>query len=281
MGATGMKIVRDIVAGETSAEGLARHRDARCRASQEEIAAALTGHYTAEHIFLLKQNLESFDFHQRQIEACDAEVEAYLTEIANKCAPPADTLPSRRRRGGGRHEPAFEVRPLLHRLTHRDLSEIDGIGPYNALRLVAEIGTDMSPWPTEGRFTSWLTLAPNNKISGGRLLSSRTRASTNRAAAILRGAAVSLARGQTALGAFYRRLAFRTGKAVAVTATARKLAILVYRTLKGQIRYQDPGAEAYDRQRRQAIVRSLRKRASILGFDLVYTHTGQILTGVS
>lgn len=281
MGTTGLKIVRDIIAGETNPERLALHRDPRCHASQEEIAAALTGHYTAEHVFLLKQHLEVFDFHQRQIEACDVEVEAYLTEMAQNCAPPAEALPRRRRKGGGRHEPAFEVRPLLHRLTHRDLSEIDGIGPYNALRLVAEIGTDMSPWATESRFTSWLTLAPNNKISGGRLLSSRTRASTNRAAAIFRSAAVSLARGQTALGAFYRRLAYRVGKAVAVTATARKLAILVYRTLKGEIRYQDPGAEAYDRRRREVLVRSLRKRASVLGFSLVDTGTGEILPGVS
>ena len=281
MGTTGLKIVRDIVAGETSAERLARHRDPRCRASSEEITSALTGHYTVEHVFLLKQHLEVFDFHQRQIEVCDAEVEAYLTQMAQQCAPPAEALPRRRRKGGGRHDPAFEVRPLLHRLTHRDLSEIDGIGPYNALRLVAEIGTDMGPWTTESRFTSWLTLAPNNKISGGRLLSSRTRASANRAAAIFRGAAVSLARGQTALGAFYRRLAYRVGKAVAVTATARKLAILVYRTLKGEIRYQDPGAEAYDRQRREAVVRGLRKRASVLGFNLVDTGTGEILSGVS
>lgn len=283
MGTTGLKIVRDIVAGETDPERLARHRDPHCHASPEEIAAALTGHYTAEHVFLLKQHVEAFDFHQRQIEACDVEVEAYLTEIAATCALPTEALPPRRRKGGGagRHEPAFEVRPLLHRLTHRDLSQIDGIGPYNALRLVAEIGTDMSPWATEGRFTSWLTLAPNNKISGGKLLSSRTRASTNRAAAIFRSAAVSLARGQTALGAFYRRLAYRAGKAVAVTATARKLAILVYRTLKGEIRYQDPGAEAYDRRRREALVRSLRKRATVLGFNLVDIGTGEILPGVS
>jgi transposase len=281
MGTTGMNIVREIVAGETNAERLARHRDPRCRASKEQIAAALTGHYTAEHVFLLRQHLEAFDFHQRQIEACDGQVEAYLTEMASKCAPPATALPPHRRRSGGRHEPAFAVRPLLYRLTHRDLSEIDGIGPHNALRLVAEIGTDMTRWPTESHFTSWLTLAPNNKISGGRLLGSRTRASTNRAAAILRGAAVSLARGQTALGAFYRRLAFRAGKAVAVTATARKIAILVYRTLKGEIRYQDRGAEAYDLQRREALIRSLRKRATVLGFSLVDTRTGEIMSGVS
>jgi transposase len=281
MGSTGAKIVRAIVTGETEAARLAQHRDPHCRASEEEIAEALTGHYTPEHVFELRQHLEAFDFHQRQIQGCDFEIERYLKELGKKSGAPPSPRVKGRRRGRGRHEPAFEVRPLLQQLTHADLSQIDGIGPYNALRLVAEIGTDMSRWRTEKHFTSWLTLAPNNKISGGRLLSSHTRTSTNRAAAILRGAAVSLARGQTALGAFYRRLAYRVGKAVAVTATARKLAVLVYRTLKGEIQYQDPGATTYDRIRRETELKNIRKRASSLGFGLINTVTGEILEGVS
>ena len=139
----------------------------------------------------------------------------------------------------------------------------------------------MSRWPTEHHFTSWATLAPHNKISGGRLLSSRTPPSANRAAAILRVAAMSLGRTQTALGAFYRRLAFRIGKAKAITATARKLAILVYRTLKGEIVYQDPGAATYDARHRESVVRRLRQRAAALGFSLVNGQTGEILEGVS
>ena len=162
-----------------------------------------------------------------------------------------------------------------------DLSQIDGIGPYTALRLISEIGTDMSRWPSERHFTSWLTLAPNNKISGGRLLSSRTNPSANRAAYVLRMAAMSLGRTQTALGAFYRRLAFRIGKAKAITATARKLAILVYRTLKGDFVYADPGAATYDHQHRQSLLRRLRQRAAALGFNLVNGQTGEILEGVS
>jgi transposase len=144
-----------------------------------------------------------------------------------------------------------------------------------------EIGTDMSRWPTHRHFVSWLTLAPNNKISGGRLLSSRTQPSANRAAAILRMAALSLSRTQTALGAFYRRLAYRVGKAKAITATARKLAILVYRSLKGDLVYQDPGAHAYDRRNREVVIRRLRHRAADLGFNLVNCQTGEILEGVS
>ena len=160
-----------------------------------------------------------------------------------------------------------------------DLSQLDGIGPYNALRLLSEIGTDMTRWPTDKHFTSWLTLAPQNKISGGRLLSSRTQPSANRAAAILRLAAMNLGRTQTALGAFYRRLAFRVGKAKAITATARKLAILVYRVLKGDLVYQDPGAAAYEARDRARVLHRLRQRAQNLGFALVDLKTGEVAEG--
>ena len=124
-----------------------------------------------------------------------------------------------------RIEPAFDVRAVLHHLTGGvDLTQIDGIGAYTALKLVAEIGTDMRRWPSAQHFTSWLTLAPKNKVSGASFLSSQTQPSANRAATAFRLAAASLGRTQTALGAFYRRLAARTGKPQAVTATARKLA---------------------------------------------------------
>ncbi len=135
----------------------------------------------------------------------------------------------------------------------------------------------MSRWPTEKHFTSWLTLAPQNKVSGGRLLSSRTQPSANRAAAILRLAAMSLGRTQTALGAYYRRLAYRVGKAKAITATARKLAILVYRTLKDGLLYQDPGAAAYNAQDQARVLRRLTQRAAELGFALLDTKSGQLL----
>jgi transposase len=279
---TGLRIIRDIVSGQTDPRRLAKHRDTRCNASEEQIASALTGHYRAEHLFALKQNLELFDALQRQIEECDVQIESCLTELARRAAPAAAPLPagrSRRRPRG--NEPNFDLRTPLHCLTGTDLSQLDGIGPYNALRLLSEIGTDMSRWPSERHFTSWLTLAPNNKISGGRLLSSRTQPSAHRAAAILRMAAMSLGRTQTALGAFYRRLAFRIGKAKAITATARKLAILVYRSLKGEIVYKDPGAAEYDLRHRRSVIRRIRQRAEALGFDLVNRDTGEVLDGVS
>jgi len=279
---TGLRIIRDIVSGQTDPRQLAKHRDTRCNASEEQIAAALTGHYRPEHLFALKQNLELFDALQRQIDECDVQIESNLAELARRAAPTAATLPverSRRRPRG--NEPNFDLRTPLHRLAGTDLSQLDGIGPYNALRLLSEIGTDMSRWPSQQHFTSWLTLAPNNKVSGGRLLSSRTQPSAHRAAAILRMAAMSLGRTQTALGAFYRRLAFRIGKAKAITATARKLAILVYRSLKGEIVYKDPGAAQYDLRHRNSVIRRLRQRAETLGFSLVNRGTGEVLDGVS
>ncbi len=279
-GVTGLRILRDIVAGHRDPHHLAAHRDYRCRASEAEIVAALTGHYRAEHIFVLQQNLELFDGYQRQLTACDVAIEAHLAQLAATTVPPASPLPAARRRQKPReNEPRFDLRTPLHQLTGVDLSQIDGIGPYNALRLLSEIGTDMSRWPTEKHFTSWLTLAPHNKVSGGRLLSSRTPPSANRAAAILRLAALNLGRTQTALGAFYRRVAFRIGKAKAVTATARKLAILIYRTLKDGLVYADPGAEAYDTQHRTHVLRRLRQRAKNLGFALIDLSTGEVVEG--
>jgi transposase len=279
-GVTGLRILRDIVAGHRDPQRLARHRDYRCRASEAEIVAALTGNYRAEHVFVLQQNLELFDTYQRQLTACDVAIDAHLAQLAATTAPPSTPLPAARRRQKPReNEPRFDLRTPLHHLTGVDLSQIDGIGPYNALRLLSEIGTDMTRWPTDKHFTSWLTLAPQNKVSGGRLLSSRTQPSANRAAAILRLAAMNLGRTQTALGAFYRRLAFRVGKAKAITATARKLAILVYRALKDGLLYTDPGADAYDAQHRTRVLRRLRQRAANLGFDLVNRATGELVEG--
>ena len=279
-GVTGLRILRDIVAGHRDPQHLAHHRDARCHASEAELVAALTGNYRAEHLFVLQQNLELFDTYQHQLAACDGAIEAHLAHLTAATAPVTTPLPpARRPRRPRQNEPHFDVRTPLHQLTGTDLSQIDGIGPYNALRLIAEIGTDMTRWPTAHHFTSWLTLAPQNKISGGRLLSSRTPPSANRAAMTLRLAALNLGRTQTALGAFYRRLAYRVGKAKAVTATARKLAILVYRTLNGDLVYQDPGADTYEAHDRARTLRRLRQRADHLGFALVNLKTGELAGG--
>ena len=278
-GATGLKIVRRILDGERDPAALAAHRDPRCKASTQEIIAALTGNYRVEHLFTLKQNFDAYEFECQQIGECDSAIQKLIDTLASQQPPPTTELPSvRHPLRPKRHDPSFDIRTPLHRLTGgADLSQIDGIGPHAALQLVAEIGTDMSRWLSAAHFTSWLSLAPNNKISGGRLLSSRTPPSANRAAAILRRCAMSLMRTSTALGAFYRRLAARTGKPTAITATARKLALLVYRVLRGDITYCDPGANAYAQLHRTRLLKSLSKRAHQLGHALVDLSTGEIL----
>ena len=149
-----------------------------------------------------------------------------------------------------------------------DLTQIHGLGPYVALKLVSECGTDMTKWPSSKHFTSWLCLAPGNKISGGKVLSSRTRRSSNRAASLLRLAATAVGRTDTALGAFYRRLSARVGKAKAITATARKLAVLFYNAMRYGMEYVDPGASYHEERYRQRVVANLRRRAKSMGFVL-------------
>lgn len=267
-GVTGLKIVRAIVAGKHAPEELAKHRDERCAASEETIRDALTGNYRPEHVFALKQALELWDFYQAKIAECDLEIEAALKSLNEKRPTPEKPLPARRQ-PKVKHEPSFDVRTALYTMLGADLSQIHGFGPYTVLRLVAECGDDMTKWPTEKHFTSWLSLAPGNKISGGRVLSSRTRRSSNRTAALLRLVAVTVGKTQTALGAFYRRLGARIGKAKAVTATARKLAVLFYRALRLGMTYADPGAEYYEERYKRRVIDNLERRARSLGFELV------------
>jgi len=267
-GLTGMRIIRAIVAGNHAPEQLAEFRDRRCHASEDTIREALIGNYRPEHVFALRQALELYDFHQVKVAECDVEIEGVVCGLNEQRVTPEAPLPSVRH-AKGRNEPAFDVRPALYTLLGADLSQIHGFGPYTVLRLVAECGDDMTKWPTAKHFTSWLSLAPGNKISGGRLLSSKTRRSSNRATALLRIAAVNIGKTQTALGAFYRRLAARTGKAKAVTATARKLAILFYNALRFGMTYVDPGVSSYEDRYRQRVIHNLHRRAKSLGFALV------------
>jgi transposase len=269
-GITGMKIIRAIAEGNHDPAALSEFRDPRCKASQETIAAALTGNYREEHLFALRQSLELYDFYRLKIQECDQEVEGALTNLNAGREAPATPLP-KMRHTPSRNEPTFDARTELYTLLGCDLSQIHGFGPYTALRLVAECGDDMTKWPTAKHFTSWLSLAPGSKISGGRVLSSKTRRSTNRATMLLRLAAVSVGRTQTALGAFYRRLAARVGKAKAVTATARKLAVLFYNALRFGMRYVDPGKDYYEERYQERVLANLRRRAQKMGFTLILT----------
>jgi transposase len=267
-GATGMRIIRAIVAGERDPAVLATHRDRRCHASAEDIVAALAGNWREEHVFALGPALELYDVYQAKVADCDSRIEAVLGRLGDTAAKPVGRLPPARHRDKTANTPAFDARAALHAVLGVDLTQIHGLGPSLALKLVGECGTDLSAWPNAKHFTSWLCLAPGNKISGGKVLSTRTRRSGSRVAALLRLAAVTVGRTQTALGAFYRRLSARVGKAKAVTATARKIATLFYNTLRHGMDYEDPGASYYEERYRVRVLANLQRRAKSLGYML-------------
>lgn len=241
----------------------------RCVTRAARSAAALRGNCRPERLFALQQALELFDEYGRKIASCDIEIQRTLAALNASVEPPVEPQPRPRTKARSTAEPDFDVRAALYQLLGVDLSQIHGVGPFIALQLIGECGDDMTRWPSAQHFTSWLTLAPGNKVSGGKLLSSRTRRSGNRAAYLFRMAAQAVGRTDTAPGAFYRRLGARISKAKAITATARKIAVLFYNAVRHGQRYADPGAEAYDGQYRQRVVRGLQRRAGKLGYQLI------------
>jgi hypothetical protein len=255
-----------IVAGERDPNVLACHRERGCHASVETICQALVGNYREEHVFALSQAIELYDVYQTKVAACDKQIEVILKRLKKSATPPASKLLPQKHRSRQPNAPSFDARAALHAILGVDLTQIHGLGPYLALKLVGECGTNLTAWPTAKHFTSWLGLAPHNKISGGKVLSSKTRRTSNRAA--LRLAAVSVGRTDTALGAFYRRLAARAGKAKAITATARKIAVLFYNTLRHGLSYADPGATYYEERYRRRVLGNLQRRAKSLGYVL-------------
>lgn len=270
-GATGMKILRAIIAGERDAEVLAALRDVRCKASVETIREALSGNYQPEHLFSLTQAVALYDFYQQQVAACDVEIERTLVQLRATVSAPEAPLPKARHRTRQPNALAFNVRQALYDLLGIDLTQIHGCGPYLSLKLISECGTDLSRWPSAKHFTSWLGLSPGCKISGGKVLSSHSRKNANRLSVQLRLSATTIGRTNTALGAFYRRLGVRIGKAKAVTATARKLAVLLYNALRYGLHYRDPGADYYEQRYQDRLLKNLRRRAAELGYELTET----------
>jgi transposase len=280
-GVTGMRIIRAIVAGERDPGTLASYRDPHCHASVGTIRQALVGNDREEHIFALTQALELYDVYQTKVAACDVRIAAVLERLRKTAPKPTEKLPAARHKTQQPNAPAFTAREALYAVLGIDLTQIHGLGPYLALKLIGECGTDLSAWPSAKHFTSWLALAPHNKISGGKVLSSRTRRSGNRAAALLRLAATTVGRTDTALGAFYRRLSGRVGKAKAVTATARKIAVLFYNALRHGMDYADPGASYYEERYRQRVLSNLHRRAKSLGYTLQQIDAAPVTAGVS
>jgi transposase len=266
-GRTGLAIIRAILDGNRDPRTLAALRDPHCKADAQTIARALEGTWRQEHLFELRQALELFEVYQKQIGACDREIEAQLTRLPDKPDGPLLTHAAGRPKAR-RSALSFDARQHLHRLTGVDLTHIDGIDAPTALTVVGEIGLDMTRWPTEKHFASWLGLAPGSHLSGGKQRSSRTKPSASRAAAALRLAATSLYHSRSALGAFHRRLKARLGAPKAITATAHKLACLIYRMLRFGTNYVDRGQDYYERRYQRRVVSHLMRRAHELGYTL-------------
>lgn len=272
-GTTGMAIVRAIVSGERDSVKLAQFRDVRCKSSAETIAKSLTGNWKDEYVFVLKQALELYDFYTQQVTACDAQIQQQYATMKSRWDVPSDSrtaaATSRRRKpNNSKNAPPLAVETEIARLTGVDLAAVDGIGPGLAQTILSEVGTDITKWPTDKHFTSWLGLAPHNDISGGKVLRTRTLPTRNRAGQAFRQAATAVSRSASALGAYYRRKRSQGGPMFAQVATAHKLARIVYHLLKYRVQYQDIGAEAFGRIQRERDVAMLHKKAAKLGFTL-------------
>ena len=266
-GVTGLKIIHAIVAGERDPQRLAKLRDRRCQHSVEEIATALDGRYRLEHITELKLNLAMWEQYQRVIGELDEVIAKQLHALRRQTELPP--LPPRpRRRGRKPHDPRFDVRRALYYMVGIDLIQIEGIDELHALTLVSELGTDFTKWPTVKHFTSWLGLCPNWKKTGGKVQSSKTRKGKNRAAGALRLAAWSLIRSHSYLGAYLRRQRARLGAPKAITATAHKLARILYNLMRHGIAYMHQEEATYAEQVRQRLEKQLYRRARELGYEL-------------
>lgn len=268
-GVTGLLILDAILAGQRDPVKLAQLRDERCRNSADVIAQALRGNWRAEHLFSLRQALTLYRIYHQQISECDRQIEAHLATFADQTD--GKPLPPGPRHGKHRTTPGFDTRQAVYRMSGTDLTRLDGLDGHSALKLIGEIGTDMTRWPTEKHFTSWLSLCPGNKVSGGRRLSSRTKRSANKAAAILRQGVNGLHHSPSALGAYLRRMKARLGGPAGITAAAHKLARLVYNVLKHGWTYVDPGQHWYEQQFRARLLKSLQRTALELGYQLTPT----------
>jgi transposase len=270
-GVTGMRILRAIVAGERDPHILAQYRDYRIKSSPETIAKALEGDYRSEHLFTLTQSLALYDFTQQQIADCDQEIERVLSTFETLVDPATYPLPppTTTHRQPQRNEPAFDLRTHLYRITGVDLTQVPGLQAPTIHVILAEVGLNMHKWPTDKHFASWLGLCPDNQISGGKVLATGSRRVQNRASRALRMAAQSLRTSPSYLGAFFRRMRSKLGPAKATTATAHKLAKIIYHMLKEHTPYRERSANDYLHKEQERKLQQLRKQAKSLGFTLV------------
>ena len=266
-GVTGLRIIRAILGGERDPQRLAALRDARCKNSVATIAKALHGDWRAEHLFALQQAVDLIQTYEAQIAACDQRIQAHLHTFADRSG--GQDLPHGRPPRADRHDLRFDATAELFRLTGVDLVGVSGLEAHTILKVLSETGLDMTKWPSAAHFGSWLGVAPNNRISGGKILGRRTTPNANRAAAALRLAAQSLHHSHSAVGAFLRRKAAQIGMPKALTATAYKLARIVYSMLTHGTAFVEQGQDYYERTYRDRVLHNLTRRAKELGYALV------------
>ncbi len=270
-GMSGQAIIKAILAGERDPYKLAALRDRRVKASKEEIARSLEGHWEEDLLFVLKQEQEGYEFCQKQMADCDLQLQQYLQQREDR-RQGAD-LPKEMRKGRRRQKkgnaPRFDLRAELFRMTGTDLTQIDSIDVGTATTILSEAGWDMSKWKTENHFVSWLRLCPDNKISGDKIIGKGRLPTNNRVSTAFKMAASTLRTSNTYLGAQFRRLRTKLGAPVAIKAMAAKLARLVYRMLRYGMKYVDQGAAFYDAQHRKLQVSQLKWKAAKLGFQVV------------
>jgi len=269
-GLSGLAIITAILKGERDVVGLAALVHHRVRASQETIQKALAGDYRPEHLFVLQCAFDLYHTYEEKILACDQRIVAEVAQLPQQVDPACKPLPAGKagRSASANQLAGQDVRLALYEKIGVDLTAIEGIGITTALVVLTEVGPDVSGFASEKKFASWLGLCPDNRISGGKVLSSRTRRVVNRVSDALRLAATSLERSPSALGAFLRRMKARLGAAEAVTATAHKLARLIYRLLKHGEAYVRQGMEDYERKFQEGKLNRLKKTAAAMGFEL-------------
>jgi transposase len=231
-GKTGLAIIDAILAGERDAEKLADLRDGRIKASREDIIKSLEGFWTEEHLFELAQCYKLYKFHRQMIEECELEIEKHLREvIQSKHNGILPDLPKVKRKINTKKPLKCDITTYLQAINGVNVTEIIGISELSALTIFSETGIDMSRWKNEKHFASWLGLAPNTKISGGKVISSKVPKKKHHAGQAFRMATLSLSKSQTPLGDYFRRIRAKAGGPKAIVATARKMAVIYYQML--------------------------------------------------
>lgn len=264
-GKTGLRIIEAILAGERNPEILADMRDNRIKASREEIIKSLEGYWTTEHLFELRQCYQLYHEHRQMIEECDKEIEKQLIEqIASKNEGVIPDIPKSKRKLSGKHKVSYDLTAHLKEILGVDVTEVFGISEISALTIMSEVGTDMTKWKNEHHFTSWLGLAPNTKISGGKIISSRIMKKKHHAGQAFRIAANSLYNSKSPLGDHYRRIRAKAGAGKAVVATARKLAIIYYKMVVNKKAFNPKALDDYQQKYKEKKINQLKKKIALL-----------------